>query len=74
MRVFHERAASSAAVVTSTVSLLPTSAMLAMVVATADPRSSGPRKIPTVAMTSATPGRAARVATRVAIEFVDPVR
>jgi hypothetical protein len=46
-----------------------TSTRPAIVVATADPRSRGPRKIPTVAIASALLGRAARVATSVAIEF-----
>ena len=40
-----------------------------MVVATAEPSRSGPRKIAVVAIARPGPGRAARVATRVAIEF-----
>jgi hypothetical protein len=39
------------------------------VVATADPRTNGPRKIPNAAIRSAALGLAARVATSVAMEF-----
>jgi hypothetical protein len=41
----------------------------AIVLATADPSRNGPMKIAIVATASAGPGRAARVATSVAIEF-----
>jgi hypothetical protein len=46
-----------------------TRATPAIVVATAEPRRNGPTKIAVVAMASPAPGLAARVATRVAIEF-----
>ena len=66
---FQASAATRPAVITSTVSSGSTSTIPAIVVATADPRRNGPRKMPTAATPSAGPGRPARVATSVAVEF-----
>jgi hypothetical protein len=64
---FQSTAAVRAAPTTTAVWAGSTSAMLAMVLATAAPSSSGPARLQTAAMTMAAPGRAPLVATRVAM-------
>ena len=66
---FHATAPVSAAPRTGITSSDGTVTMPAIVLATAVPSSSGPSTLPTAASTTALPGRAARVATSVAIAF-----
>ena len=67
MITFHATAPVSAAPNTGITSLVGTVTMPAIVFATALPRSSGPSTLPTAASSTALPGRAARVATSVAM-------
>ena len=69
MSPFHTTAPVSAAPTTGITSLDGTATMPAIVLATALPSSSGPTTLPTAASTTAVPGRAARVATSVAMAF-----
>ena len=64
---FHATAPVSAAPITNTTSSMGTVTIPAIVSATAFPRMSGPITLPKAASTIAGPGRAARVATSVAI-------
>ena len=64
---FHATAASSPAPMTSTASSPPIVTIPPIVLATAAPTSSGPSMLKTAAIASACPGRAARVATSVAM-------
>ena len=64
---FHTTAPVSAAPSTGITSLFGTVTMPSIVFATAPPSRSGPRMLATAASNTALPGRAARVATSVAI-------
>ena len=67
MSPFHATAPVRAAPRTGITSLVGTVTMPAIVFATALPRRSGPSTLPTAASSTAVPGRAARVATSVAM-------